>query len=385
MRVLAACSLGGSGHLQPLVPFLDAARRHRHEVLVAGPLAIEGLVTDAPFWACGEPAEGDVAEIREQLPVANAQQAAVLANRELFGRLATTAMLPRMEDAIVSWRPDVVLRDPCEYSSAVVAARRGVPMAQVAISLADAEWQSISVAGPALEAHRSGLVEELRASAYLTRFPASFDPSQFPTTVRVRDAPAAVTGRLPDWWNGSSAPLIYVTLGTVLGHMSHAEGAYRTVLQAVADLDVRVLMTVGRRFDPSSLGAIPANVHIEAWVDQLEVFGEASLVVCHGGSGTTLGALASGLPMVLIPMFADQFANARKVADAGAGVVVEPPEAHDGRREVIGVADVSRIGSAIRSALGTGGHRESSARVAKEMSMAPDVDDALSDLLTRLE
>jgi hypothetical protein len=27
MRALAACSLGGAGHLRPLVPFLDEARR----------------------------------------------------------------------------------------------------------------------------------------------------------------------------------------------------------------------------------------------------------------------------------------------------------------------------------------------------------------------
>ncbi len=384
MRVLGACSLGGSGHLQPLLPFLAAAEQMGHDVLVAGPPAIEGLVTDAPFWACGEPAERDIAEIREQLPVVDPVRASILGNRDLFGGLATTAMLPRMEEAVRSWRPDVVLRDPCEYSSAVVAARCGVPTAQVAISLAEAEWSSISVAGPALEAHRSGLVDELRASPYLTRFPASFDPSPFPRTVRVRDGAAVVTGRLPDWWGGSAAPLIYVTLGTVLGHMSHAEGVYRAVLRAVADLDVRVLMTVGRRFDPSSLGAVPANVHVEAWVDQLEVFGDASLVVCHGGSGTTLGALAAGLPMVLVPMFADQFANAQHVVDIGAGIVVARTGAGDGTRNLIGAADASMIGSAVSSALSMPAYRERSARVAAEMSTATDIPDALSDLLMTL-
>jgi hypothetical protein len=32
MRVLAACSLGGAGHLHPLLPFLGAARRLDHGV-----------------------------------------------------------------------------------------------------------------------------------------------------------------------------------------------------------------------------------------------------------------------------------------------------------------------------------------------------------------
>jgi hypothetical protein len=129
----------------------------------------------------------------------------VLGNRELFGRLATTAMLPSMELLCAEWEPDLVLRDPCEYSSAVVAGRLGIPTAQVAISLAQAEARSIDIAAPALEEHRRGLVDELLASPYLTRFPASLDPSPFPTTMRFREPSASTGDPLPDWWDGSSA------------------------------------------------------------------------------------------------------------------------------------------------------------------------------------
>src|SRR4051794_13434027 len=123
MRVLAACSLGGAGHLRPLVPLLDAARDRGDEVLVIGPPALTGLVeaTGHPFVAGDEPPEAVVAPIREQLPVAPAGEASVLGNRELFGRLATTAMRPAMERLFARWRPDLVVRDPCEYASAVVA------------------------------------------------------------------------------------------------------------------------------------------------------------------------------------------------------------------------------------------------------------------------
>lgn len=98
VRVLGACSLGGAGHLQPLRPFLDAARRRGAETLVVGPPAIAELVeaTTHPFVAGGEPPESAVAPIREQLPVLPRAEAALLANRELFGRLATTAMVPAM-------------------------------------------------------------------------------------------------------------------------------------------------------------------------------------------------------------------------------------------------------------------------------------------------
>ena len=49
-----------------------------------------------------------------------------------------------------------------------------------------------------------------------------------------------------------------------------------------------------------------------------------AVVVGHGGSGTTFGALAAGVPVVIVPLFADQFANAERVAEAGAALVVEP-------------------------------------------------------------
>jgi UDP:flavonoid glycosyltransferase YjiC (YdhE family) len=62
---------------------------------------------------------------------------------------------------------------------------------------------------------------------------------------------------LPDWWRGSDAPLIYMTFGTVLGYMSIATETYRMALKAVERTNARVLLTVGRRFDASTLGRSP--------------------------------------------------------------------------------------------------------------------------------
>jgi UDP:flavonoid glycosyltransferase YjiC (YdhE family) len=385
MRVLAACSLGGAGHLNPLLPFLAAARRRRDETLVVGPPALREMVERAgfPFQAGGEPPEAEVAVIRERLPVAPPGEASVLGNRDLFGRLATTAMLPGMEQTCAQWVPDFVLREPCEYASAVVAYRLGIPTAQVAISLADAEEGSITAAAPALEKHRTGLGEELRAAPYLTRFPASLDPSPFPTTVRFRE-PGTPSGRpLPDWWGASRAPLVYLTFGTVLGHMSQAPGVYRTALRAVERLDVRVLLTVARRFDCAGLGPIPANVRVEAWVEQTDVLDDADLVVCHGGSGTTFGALAAGVPVVVIPLFGDQYENGRRIADAGAGLMVEAePGGGEGRRRVIEEEDAPRVAEGMATVLATQSYRECARRIAAEMAATRTVDEALDALLT---
>jgi UDP:flavonoid glycosyltransferase YjiC (YdhE family) len=384
MRVLAACSLGGAGHLQPLLPFLDAARRRGHETLVVAPPALAGMVeqTGHHFEAGGEPPEAAVGPIREQLPVVSAREASLLGNRELFGRLATAAMLPSMERLVAGWEPDIVLRDPCEYASAVIAHQCGVATVQVGLSLADVEWGSIDTAAPALEAHRPGLVEELRRSPYVTRFPVSLDPSTFPDTRRFRVPAHHAHGPVPDWWDGSHAPLVYVSFGTVLGHMSIAVDTYRTVIEAVAGLDARVLLTVGRRVDPSQLGPLPGNVHVESWVDQADVFTDADVVVCHGGSGTTFGALGAGVPVVIVPLFADQFVNGQRVADAGTGIVVDTGRDRFGRRRPLTRDDVPRIADAIETVRARSSYCEQARRLAVEIAAAPTADLILDELLT---
>jgi MGT family glycosyltransferase len=173
-----------------------------------------------------------------------------------------------------------------------------------------------------------------------------------------------------------------MTFGTVLGHMSIAAEVYRTALQAVGHLEARVLLTVGRMFEPSLLGPVPANVDVEAWVDQAEVLDQADVVVCHGGSGTAFGAMAAGVPVVVVPVFADQFENGRRIAAAGAGLVVETePGSTDGSRRVIGAEDAPRITGAIEEVLGDPSYRHRARAIASDIAAAPTVDVVLDTLL----
>ena len=196
-------------------------------------------VTGFPYSPGGEPPESVVAPIREQLPIASSAEAAVLANRDLFGAVATDVMLPSMRATVGSWQPDLILRDPCEYASAIVAQEANIVVAQVAIGLAEVEWSSIEIAAPALEERQGGLVTALRKSSYCTRLPASLDASLFAKTWRYDDAPRPVPSPLPDWWNGSQLPLVYMTFGTVLGHMTIANEVYGAALEAVGGLEAR--------------------------------------------------------------------------------------------------------------------------------------------------
>ncbi len=366
MKLLASCSLGGAGHWLPLAGFLQAAMRPDDTVVVVAPPAMRSMVERDGFTFVegAEPPEADIAPIRERLPTAPPDEAAVLGNRILFAELAATAMLPHVDAACERWRPDLLLRDPCEYAGAIVAGARSIRSAQVGISQAEVEWGSLSIASPALEQHRTGLTSEVASTPYVSRFPNLIDPSPFATTLRYHTRPTSTPEPLPDWWapltsrseRGANRveeirPLVYVTCGTVLPYMSFATNAYRFALEALAPMNARVLLTVGRTFTTSNLGKIPANAHVEPWIEQDRVLHEAAVVVCHGGSGTLLGAIEAQVPLVVMPFFSDQRTNGRLVDRYRLGRVVVPTVSPHDQRPVFGHEDAEALAAAVSTVL----------------------------------
>ena len=372
MRVLFA-STRGAGHFNPLVPFVESALRAGHEVMVAGPPPLAETVEAAGyrFWPGEAPPEDELGPVWARVPTVSPDEANEIVVGEIFGRLNVRAMLPALRAAVEEWRPDLVIREQSEFASAIAAELGGVPHARLGVSLGALDRPSLRIAGPALEEQHPGIAEAIWRSPYLTLFPASLeDPEadQPPDIRRFRDPGDPVSGEpLPDWWDGGERPLVYVSFGSVAGGMPMAGAVFGGVLRAAAELPARVLLTVGHEFDLSSLGSRPPNVHVERWVPQADVFGHASVVVTHGGSGTTLGALAAGLPLVVMPLFADQPDNARRVAAARAGLMAEP----NGVRE------------AIETVLGEPKFARAAQRLAQEIAWLPPTDAAFDGELLR--
>ena len=215
---------------------------------------------------------------------------------------------------------------------------------------------------------------------YVTRFPRSLDPSPFPATVRFRETIPLSSEPLPSWWGDLEGPLVYMTFGTVLGHMANAVDVYRMALDAVKGLDARILMTTGRKFDAYTLGPVPQRVHVEAWVDQHRVLGHADLVVTHCGSGTALGALAAGAPSWPCPSLPTSLRTA-PIAAAGAAFIVEGRQDQDVRtRALVSEHDVRNLASAIERVLGDPAYTRNAGSIAAEMAAAPTVDETLGRL-----
>jgi UDP:flavonoid glycosyltransferase YjiC (YdhE family) len=355
MRLLFTTT-GHAGHVLPLVPLARACLRAGHEVRVAGPRSRADVVRGAglPFWPFADPPEEEVGAVFAPTAGMAPEEANAVVIGEVFGRLAAGAALPGVRAMLETWRPDVVVRESYEFASVVAAEEAGIPHLRVATGLASTEeW---------LLGHASGQpVAEIRASPLLSLTPPALDDG--PAAQRFR-ADGAEPG--PNRWG---EPLVYVTFGSVTSGTPLYPAIYRAALEELADLPVRVLMTIGSQGDLAELGPVPANAVVERWVPQAEVAAHAVAMVCHGGYGTTIGALAAGVPLVVTPLFADQGRNAARVAEVGAGLAL--PMAPS-----LGAADVTGVGELVRRVLADPAFGRAARNIAASARSQPHVDEA---------
>jgi UDP:flavonoid glycosyltransferase YjiC (YdhE family) len=354
MRVLFTTT-GHAGHVLPLVPLARACPRAGHEVRVAGPRSRGGVVRAAglPFWPFADPPEDEVMSVFAPTAGMPPEEANAVVIGELFGRLSAGAALPGVEAMVEAWRPDAIVRESYEFASVLAAERAGIPHVRVGTGLASTEdWLLEHVTGVPLEA--------IRASPLVSFTPPALDDG--PATHRFRvETPSA---------NRSGEPLVYVTFGSVAAALPLYPAIYRAALDALADLPVRVLMTLGEHGDMAELGQLPANAVVERWVPQAEIVSQASAVVCHGGYGTTIGALSAGAPLVVAPLFADQGRNAARVAEVGAGLALPMPASISAAHSLPG------LGSLVRRVLDEPSFGGAALEVAASAEALPQVDDA---------
>src|SRR5204863_7570043 len=95
----------------------------------------------------------------------------------------------------------------------------------------------------------------------------------------------------------------------------------RCSLDALAGEPVRVLAATNRPVPASSVDE-PPNARVVDWVSYSQVMPQAALVICHGGHGTVVRALAAGAPVLSCGSAGDMAENGMRVAWAGAGLAM---------------------------------------------------------------
>ncbi|MET7419486.1 nucleotide disphospho-sugar-binding domain-containing protein [Dactylosporangium sp. NPDC005555] len=316
MRVLFA-GLGSAGHIYPLVPLAIACRDAGHEV----------------HFAAGEAVH----------PALDAHGLRPFRPADAFYEIYAEDLAPELDRL----RPDLVVHGWGVPGAAAAAYRAGIP----------GLWHGFGRLFPdGIGLRIPTRVDEAPGRPHLDICPPSLQDKDFLATAdrivlrpQMYAQPAPAFARPP-------GTLAYLTLGTAFGTAE----LLATAVQGLTRLGLTVVVAAGR-VPPQELGSMPAGVTVQAWVDQATVLPHADVVVHHGGSGTTLGALASGVPQLLLPQGADQHANADAVTACGAGLRLAPGE----------VTAAAVTDEVLTLLSGRGGHRDAARVLAEEIARMP--------------
>ena len=386
VRVLFSTT-AGEGHFGPMVPVARACAAAGHEVAVAAPGSFAANVgrVGLRHLPVPDPDPDQVRAVFGGLAALSHDEANRVVVSEVFGRLDAQAALPGLIDILSRWQPDVVVRDPAELGSMVAAERFGVSQVQVAIGVGPflgtvTGWFDEPVRELELLAGLDPVPGAGRALATptLTSVPAVLETASGGTDShpgrvwRFRADARPPGSRLPGSWGDPAAPLVYATFGSVAGSQPHLTGLYADLLEVLAALPVRVLMTTGTGLDPARLQPVPGNAWVTAWWPQSDVMGAAALAIGHGGFGTTMTAAAAGVPQIVMPLFAsDQFVNAQCIQAVGAGLQL-----------LGGPDDLGQVPAAVHALLGGARYAQRARAVADEIAALPDVSTTVGVLET---
>ncbi len=172
-----------------------------------------------------------------------------------------------------------------------------------------------------LQPLRSPLDQYDRAERVLVLTSAAFDFSarRLPANVRYVGTPFDDPGDTPwisPWPVDDPRPLVLVSLSTL--PQGQAPVMHR-ILSALASMPVRALVTLGPALDPAEFHASP-NVVLERFVPHAAVLPQVAVMITQGGLSSVMKALAYGVPLVCVPLIADQPDNAARIVARGAGV-----------------------------------------------------------------
>jgi UDP:flavonoid glycosyltransferase YjiC (YdhE family) len=242
----------------------------------------------------------------------------------VFGVVLPRAYVSDLGAILADTRPDLVVYDMANLGAGLAAHLTGVPAVAHGVGLFARRFRRtvVSCFAPVAAELDSGVdVSALfgPAETYLDICPPPLrDEDVAAGSVRrfpLRPVAFAEPATLPAVVTRGDRPLVYLTLGTVFGDVD----VLRAAIDGLAALDVQVVVAAGPTVAIERLGRLPGNVVVESWVPQADLIPYTSLVVHHGGAGTTLAALAAGVPQLFLPQGADQPVNAAAVVAAGAG------------------------------------------------------------------
>ena len=117
-------------------------------------------------------------------------------------------------------------------------------------------------------------------------------------------------------------PKVLISFGTIF---TSNPRFYRTCIQALAGMDVQVLLVIGDRLSIESLGRLPRNIDVVRFIPLLEVLPSIDCFITHGGMNSVSEAISHNVPLVVVPQSIDQRIVADRIHELRAGIHLRRP------------------------------------------------------------
>lgn len=373
MRVMF-CSRPAFGHVFPLVPLALAARDAGHDVSFATGESFHERLRNVGFEVhpSGEGPEWGFPRAAERFPEFLDPE-----TRDFGGAFFVDVLgirtLEDMPTVIETHRPDIMVYESTDVGAAVVGAAAGIPVVSHSLSVWDDGFREAirkrtHILWDAVGAPEA--VDVTVGDAFIDIWPPSMQaPGARAATSRHWSIKTIPWGdpatSIPAWVREVEGPLIFVSLGTVFW----GKDLLTKVIDALARIDCDALVLAGIDAAPEDFPNIGPRTRVEGFVDQPGVLKHASVVVDHGGAGTMLGALANGLPQLVLPEGADRPTTAASLRTSGAGIVLHPRE-----------SSVEDIELAVRRLLDDPSYRTRAEEIRSEMDALPEPAEVVKQL-----
>jgi UDP:flavonoid glycosyltransferase YjiC (YdhE family) len=337
MRILFS-TVPAHGHLLPMLPLADAARRAGHDVVVASGRegVIEAVRRGFTAWDVGPSRADAEAAFRAAVPdlsVVAPERRIPTVIAGVFGAAAfrrAEQLVPRA----IEWSPDLVVHSLTELAGAIAAAHSGAGHAVHGLGPLPAEawsWFGSRFADLCDTWDVPALADTILDAPYIDTCPPSFQHdavADFHHRIALRPSAgdAVSDGSLP--WDAATLRAlphertVHLTLGTIF---HGATGVFETVLAGLRPMPINVIVALGPGADPRRLGPQPDNVLVTHFAPHAALLPYCDALITQGGAGTILAALCHGLPHLILPQGADQFLNAATAERAGVAVQLTPP------------------------------------------------------------
>ena len=329
----------GHGHFFPLLPLARALRSAGHAVKFGTSATYGATVREYGFEAFAVGLDytqsgivsggGDIGDVVQAMFVDGPSE-----------------LVYAYADRFSEGHPDVLLTDPSDIGSPVAAEIAGVPWGTVLNGVTVGQHAGdlpFDLKERRTAIDQSNATNRLRAQAGLAPLDLLETERPYDRTLRLTMVPKSLAGWPLEWrshtahelrpevhtsdsddaWLSdipSDSPVVAVSLGTLFG----TSELYGRTVEAALSTGATVIAATS-----FELGIEHDRLRTTSWVSMDRLMARSDVLVHHGGWGSTIAALATGTPAVVIPLGADQFVNAARLDSIGAAISVNVEDIED--------------------------------------------------------